>query len=106
TLLNDPEFVEAARIFATRVVGSATKDSARLELAYQLALGRSINPAERDSLLRFLKSATEEYRARPEDVKKLLAVGFSPPNEDNAAMAGWVSVCRVILNLHETITRY
>jgi hypothetical protein len=106
TLLNDPEFVEAARVFATKVYASAPTDSARLDTAYQAALGRSIKPAERDSLLRFLKTAIEEYRRRPDDTKKLLAVGNTPASGEDPVLAGWVSVCRVILNLHETITRY
>ena len=49
--------------------------------------------------------------ARTEDEEaaaKLIAVGESPPPEsiDIAELAAWTSVARVILNLHETITRY
>jgi len=108
TLLNDPEFVEAARAFAVRVTAGPGDDSTRLEKAYQIALGRSIKPSERESLLRFLKSMRQEYGQRPDDAKKLLAVGFSPPPAatDPVELASWASVCRVILNLHETITRY
>lgn len=107
TLLNDPEFVEAARAFAARVMGSGNTDAARLEQAYQIALGRSIKPSERDSLLRFLQSMRAEYGKRPDDAKKLLSVGYSAsPTTDPVETAAWASVCRVILNLHETITRY
>ena len=108
TLLNDPEFVEAARGFASRLVSAAGDDASRLDRAYQLALGRSIKPAERESLLRFLKSMREEYGKRPDDAKKLLQVGRLPGQTDGDAVetASWISVCRVILNLHETITRY
>jgi hypothetical protein len=107
TLLNDPAFVEAARTFAARLSGEAISDSDRLDRAYQTALGRAIKPAERASLLTFLRRMREEYKKTPEDAKKLLAVGNQPPpTADPVELAAWTSVARVILNLHETITRY
>jgi hypothetical protein len=80
-LLNDPSFTEAARAFAARLKGS---DGERIERAYQYALARLPKPAEKESLLRFLS----EQRKTLDDT------------------AAWASVCRVILNLHETITIY
>ena len=81
TLLNDPSFVEAAAAFADRLKGS---DGERIDMAYRYALGRPAKPAEKESLLRFL-----------DDQRKTCS---------NAA--AWISLCRVILNLHETITIY
>jgi hypothetical protein len=39
---------------------------------------------------------------------KLQKVGLAPSADhvDKAELAAWTSVCRVILNLHETITIY
>jgi hypothetical protein len=107
TLLNDPEFVEASRKFAERLM-STTGDSARLERAYGIALCRAPKPAEKQSMLAFLDAMRRAYRQRPEDAKKLQTIGFSPADtvHDPIEMAAWTSVCRVILNLHETITRY
>ena len=43
----------------------------------------------------------------PEDSQKLLAVGNSPASgADPAELAAWTNTCRVVLNLHETVTRY
>jgi hypothetical protein len=50
-----------------------------------------------------------EYAARPEDAKKLVRVGAAPAPDtgtDPVELAAWTTVCRVVLNLHETITRY
>jgi len=107
TLLNDPTFVESARKFAERVV-SAPSDADRLNRAYQIALARSPDPKEKQSLLAFLDTMRREYRQRPDDAKKLQTVGLAPPaaQQDPIELAAWTSVCRVILNLHETITRY
>jgi hypothetical protein len=109
TLLNDPEFVEAARAFAGRLLAvPGQSDAARLEHAYQLALGRAIRPKEAQSLSAFLSQARAVYRERPDDAKKLLAIGIAhtPAGQDPIELAAWATVCRVVLNLQETITRY
>jgi hypothetical protein len=109
TLLNDPEFVEAARVFASHLLTTpAPNDSARLDRAFQRALGRPIKPKEKTSLLAFLKTMRTEYAARPEDAAKLRKVGQAGASavKEDVELAAWTSVCRVILNLNETITRY
>jgi len=42
TLLNDPSFVEAARVFAEGLLKDAGSDEERLGKAYERALGRPI----------------------------------------------------------------
>jgi len=109
TLLNDPIFVEAARVFAERVCGddSLKDDAARLTRAYALALAREPQSREATALLQHLATQREYYAAVPDDAAKLLATGFAPvPTENLTELAAWTSVCRVLLNLHETITRY
>ena len=107
TLLNDPSFVEAARLFAARVHREASADDARFENAYRLALARSPKSAELSSLRRFLATQREYFRANPADAEKLLRVGQAPaPSGDAAELAAWTQVTRVLLNAHETITRY
>ncbi|HXT41415.1 MAG TPA: hypothetical protein VN887_15525 [Candidatus Angelobacter sp.] len=91
------------------MIASARKsDDTRLDLAYDEALARPIKPGEQQSLEQFLTLQREHYRANPDEAKKLLRVGIAPEpkNADEAELAAWTQVCRVILNLHETITRY
>jgi Protein of unknown function (DUF1553)/Protein of unknown function (DUF1549)/Planctomycete cytochrome C len=108
TLLNDPEFVEAARVWASMLLdGSGQSNEQRLERAFAGALARKPTEKERSGLLRFLDQVRAEYRQRPEDAKKLLRTGPAPgPTGDPIELAAWTSLCRVILNLHETITKY
>ena len=107
TLLNDPTFVEAARLFAARLLREAPTDDARLERAWQLALARAPKPAEAASLRRFLTAQHEHFRTNPADATKLLRIGLAPaPTGDEPELAAWTSVARVLLNAHETITRY
>ncbi|MBV9125914.1 MAG: PSD1 domain-containing protein [Planctomycetes bacterium] len=109
TLLNDPTFVEAARVFAQKLLADKTGgDEERLDRAFELALGRPIKARERASLAEFLGEQRTHYRAHPEEAKRLLGVVLSPlpGGVDEAELAAWTTVCRVILNLHETITSY
>jgi hypothetical protein len=109
TVLNDPTFVEAARVFAGRVLMTAPKqDRQRLDLIYKEALARPVKTAEANSLEDFLKLQREYYEAHPDDVAKLMQVGLAtePKAADGAELAAWTQVCRVVLSLHETIMRY
>ena len=107
TLLNDPTFVEAARLFALRIL-PAGDDTARIQQAMQLALARPASARELESLAKFLAAQREAFQAAPEDAKKYNAIGLKPVPDgiDPVELAAWSSVCRVVLNLHETITRY
>src|SRR5207302_1895808 len=105
TLLNDPAFVECSRAFAAKLLGTPAKsDGERLDLAFEQALARPIKPKEKESLGAFVAQARAEYKAKPEDAAKLLKVGLvpAPANADPIELAAWTSVCRVVLNLHET----
>jgi hypothetical protein len=107
-LLNDPVYVEAARVFAERIVkegGAAAPE--RIAWAYRRALSRKPTAAETGLLSAMQAKHLEQYRAEPKSAAEILAVGPSPLAKDlNAAeLASWTSVARAILNLHETITR-
>jgi hypothetical protein len=108
TLLNDPSYVEAARVWAAELMKSGD-DAARIDSAFQKALSRQPTTQERDGLLAFLQKMRTEYKARPEDAVKLLNTGYAPKpgaSADKVELAAWTNICRVVLNLHETITRY
>ncbi len=109
TLLNDPTFVEAARIFARRIVTEAGDDpEARATWAYKQALGREPGDEVRAILVEVYREHRAQYEADPAAAMALVNVGASAtPAELNVAeLAAWTSVARVILNLHEGITRY
>ncbi|GIW95853.1 MAG: cytochrome c [Pirellulaceae bacterium] len=108
-LLNDPEFVEAARVFAARIVthGGATAGE-RLRYAVRCALQREPRPGEQQVLLELYEKHRREYAAEPQAAQQLLQVGQMsvPQGIPVEELAAWTSVARVLLNLHETITRY
>jgi hypothetical protein len=106
TLLNDPSFVEAARVWAVKLMASAKTDDERLELAFQSALSRGIKTREKESLKKFLAGQREHYAKDTEEPAKLMKAGLAPASDANEELAAWIQVARVVLNLHETVTRF
>ena len=107
-LLNDPTYVEAARVFAQRIVreGGATFES-RLGWAYERAVGRAPRDEEARILRELFRKHAAQYRADPRAAGSLVHAGLAPvaTGVDVVELAGWTSVARAILNLPEVITR-
>ena len=106
-LLNDPTYVEAARAFATRALGEAGDDDRRLTWAWRRALQRAPEAAELGTLRQVLAERRKAYQADPAAAQAFLKVGLTPPPTAlaPAELAAWTHVTRILLNLHETITR-
>jgi hypothetical protein len=106
-LLNDPTYVEASRVFAERVMQGAKGTEGRVQLAFHLALGRNPTAAEAKLLTKLFEEHRQEYRDDPKAAAAVLKVGDRAPAPGLPAeeVAAWSSVTRVLLNLHETITR-
>ena len=109
TLLNDPTYVEAARVFAARIVreGGGTPIE-KINWAYRLALSRLPQPKELEIMTQLYEKHKSEYTENPDVANTLAAIGEAPATQgiEPIELASWTSVARVILNLHETITRY
>jgi hypothetical protein len=108
-LLNDPTYVEAARALAVRILqrgGQTTQE--RLAFALEQVLARQPRDEEFHELARLYEKHAQEFASAPEAASQFLAVGDYRPAEslDPGELAAWTSVARVLLNLHETITRY
>ena len=107
-LLNDPTYVEAARVFAGRMLkeGGATFDE-QIQWAYRQALSRDARPREVELLRDLYQSQLDEYQVDEEGAIKLLQVGIAPSEEAEspAHNAAATAVARALFNLHEMITR-
>ena len=107
-LMNDPQFLEAARGMAERLLLTEGLDeTSRLELAYQWVTARQPQAAVLEVLLDQLGVQREHYQDRTDAANELLAHGDSPRNEslDPVEHAAWMVVCSLLLNLDETLTR-
>jgi hypothetical protein len=107
TTLNDPTWVEAARVLAERSMKSAGDLDGRLAHAFRRVLGRRPTPYDLEALARMYARQREIYAADTAAARALVAVGESPRDAsldptDHAALA---AVCLAILNLDEALTR-
>ncbi|MBI2685579.1 MAG: PSD1 domain-containing protein [Acidobacteria bacterium] len=108
-LLNDPTFVEAARVFAQntlRGAGAATPE-ARVNWAFRRALGRMPSAEERGILLDLYRKAAAKFDGDPAGARAFTNAGDAPAlvGANPVELAATMTVTRAILNLHETITR-
>ena len=109
TLLNDPSYVETARVLAERIMeegGETVTD--RINWCYQLVLSRMPNPKELAVLIRLYNKHRNQYDNNQVGAEKLVNSGEWPATEDIdlSELATWTSMARVMFNLHEAITRY
>jgi mono/diheme cytochrome c family protein len=107
-LLNDPTFVEAARVLAQRTLaGGGKTDTEQITFAFRQVLSRTPDDTESRVLLKLLEKNRVAYKADAKAVSEILKIGYAPlPKNVNAVeLAAWTAVCRALLNLSETITR-
>lgn len=107
-IMNDPQFVEAARFIAQRVLKEADDDTqARIDHAYKLVLARAPHADECAVVANFIAAQEAAYAADPAHAAKLLTVGDAPadPALDPAALATWTTVASMLLNLDEAMSK-
>jgi mono/diheme cytochrome c family protein len=107
-LMNDKQFVEAARKFAVRIMleGGKSVDE-RITFAFRSCTARKPTADEIAVIKSVFQSQLAEYKKNKAAALKLLSVGESPRNEklDPAELAAWTMVGNLVLNLDETITK-
>ena len=78
-LLNDPQFVEAARVLAQRMIQERPgEEDAQIEWGFRRVCGRMATEKERRLLKQQLKEARENYQKNPQLALDLLGVGEYP----------------------------
>jgi len=111
-LLNETTFIEAAAGLARRMVAEGTDDRSRLVRGFRLALGRTPDDGELDTLLAGLAADRATFSADPDGARNFVAAGSAgrPPEEVAGALAPadfapWCLAANVILNLDEFVMR-
>src|SRR5690606_22322130 len=105
--LNDTQFVEAARVFAERMLRQAGNDAARLRWGFLEATSREPKEPEATVLAAALRRERARYAANPTAAEQFLAVGEAPRAApiDPAEHAAWAHIATLLLNLSEALTR-
>jgi hypothetical protein len=106
-LLNDPIYVEAARVFAQNILQHGKDWNARVDWAFERAAGRAPAAEERAALSAMYRRNLAQFQRTPADARALAHEGEAPVAENLKAeeLAAMTTVARAILNMHETITR-
>jgi hypothetical protein len=105
-LLNDPQFVEAARHLAETVMKQSPSDgAARTRTAFRALIGRLPDDTETTILSGLFIEQRALFAARPDDALKLVAVGESrmSPDVQPVDLAAMTTVVSAIMNFDEFV---
>jgi len=105
-LMNDPQYVEASRALAERMLreGGST-DEERIAFAFRALTSRDPVPKERNALVALLATQRAHFAAAPEDARRLLTTGEHARDTSLPAVevASMTSVASTILNHDATL---
>jgi Protein of unknown function (DUF1553)/Protein of unknown function (DUF1549)/Concanavalin A-like lectin/glucanases superfamily/Planctomycete cytochrome C len=107
-LLNDPTYVECARLLAQIMIREgAASASERIDAGMKRAVARSATEAEKKLLTEVLEAAKQKFSSNSANAQSLIATGATPPDSsiDPAELAAWTIVASTLLNLDETISK-
>jgi hypothetical protein len=118
TLLNDPTFVEFAKMLGRRMLQDAEalgrardlkkpeEDAKRLAYGFRLCTSRAPTEEETNILRKLLDDQRAHFKANTKAARQLLGVGDAKiEGLDPAETAAWASVGNALLNLDATIHR-
>jgi len=107
-LLNDPQFVEASRAMAWRVMQEGGEQvRPRLRYAFELVTARRPNREELAVLMKIYEGQLEAFRRAPGAAREFLQVGaYRAGGEvDEMELAAMAAVTTLLLNLDEALTK-
>ncbi|MGI9545069.1 MAG: DUF1553 domain-containing protein [Cyclobacteriaceae bacterium] len=107
-LLNDPQVLEAARVFGERMMKKGGDESeSRIAYGFRIATSRSPKNKEMTLLNDLFKEVEATYQDDLAAASDFLSIGEQLlEGNDPAELAAYTQVAHAIFNLDETITKY
>ncbi len=108
TTLNDPTYIEAARVLASHALRAAGPEpEKRLAFAFRRVLARSPDAEETKLLRASFEKQLAKFSADRPAAELFLKTGAAPTDSalDAPQLAAYATVCLGILNLDETLTK-
>jgi len=104
-MLNDPQFVEASRVWAEEVATRNGSDGERLTAVFTRLTGRAPKDAELAILAKALVEQRELYGADKERAKQTATIGDRPPKKggDVVEVAAWTMVISLLMNFDDVV---
>ena len=106
--LNDPQFVEAARVLAqTAIKEGGDKVEQKIDFIARRLLARSFKPEELSVVQAGLNELLAEFKKKPKEATKLIAYGESKadPTMDASTLAAWTMLTNELMNLDEVLNK-
>ncbi len=105
-LLNDPQFVESARVLAEQLMHVAATPADRVTQAFRRVITRAPSTSELTHLTRLYETTRMQFAGAPASATALLATGDRPRDAglDPVEVAAWTIVASTIMNLDEAVT--
>jgi len=107
-LMNDVAFMEAARVFAQRMMKEGgTTPQERIAFGFRLATARLPSTSETTILLDSFHYQLDDFKTNAEAAVKYVSQGEYPRDQhlDTSELAAYTSVASLILNLNRTVTK-
>lgn len=108
TLLNDPQFIEAARAIAERCCSAHPNDPREaLTMAFRILTSRRPHPNELEVVEQLRLEQRKVFASNAEATKQFLAIGESPRNEslDATDVAAMTSAVQLLMSFDECVTK-
>jgi hypothetical protein len=108
TLLNDRQFVEAARVLAASLLQKSPGDgAAQVREAFRLLTSRQPTDREVEVLAELLASQREHFAGQPDKAREYVSTGESAAADglDAAGHAALTAVVQALMNYDESVTK-
>ena len=105
--MNDPQWLEAARLLAERVIHESPNQEGRINALGEILLARTWEPREKDVLEKALAKFQAAYAQDEASAVKLVSVGESRPDIELRAdeLASWMLVASAAMNLDAVLNK-
>ncbi len=106
--LNDPQFVEAARVLAEKTLTDGGKtDDERIDYITLRLIARTLNAEERPVVREMLSELVADFKGQADRAKKLIMTGESRPSPamEPTTLAAWTMLANALMNLDEVLNK-
>ena len=104
-LMNDPQFVEAARYLAQRSLSEEKDEQSRLRWLFDQVLGKEATPEDLKEMGAVLPTFKKQFEQSPKVAEELVKTGESAVDEnlDTNELASWTMVAHILMNRDDFI---
>jgi hypothetical protein len=105
--MNDPQFIEAARVMAEQALTSRKVPEERITQLFLASVSRSPRAAELEAMKELLHMQMKHFENSPKDALKLSSVGEWPTNKNlnPLELAAYTIVATALLNYDEALVK-